>query len=90
MSGFSPRYERGRNPTYWITMLPQLGKILILFGALIIIAGVILLFADRIPFLGKLPGDIVYRKGNFTLYVPIVTMLVISVLLTILLNLFRR
>jgi hypothetical protein len=71
-------------------MLPQLGKILILFGALIIIAGVILLFADRIPFLGKLPGDIVYRKGNFTLYVPIVTMLVISVLLTILLNLFRR
>jgi hypothetical protein len=71
-------------------MLPQLGKILILFGALIIIAGVILLFADRIPFLGKLPGDIVYKKGNFTLYVPIATMLIVSILLTILLNLFRR
>ena len=71
-------------------MLPQLGKILILFGALLIIAGVFLIFADRLPFIGKLPGDIVYRKGNFTLYVPIATMLIVSILLTILLNLFRR
>jgi len=54
------------------------------------VVGILLIFADRIPFLGKLPGDIVYRKGNFTLYVPIVTMLVISILLTIILNLFRR
>jgi hypothetical protein len=71
-------------------MLPQFGKILILFGVLLIIAGVLMIFADRIPFLGKLPGDIVYRKGNFTLYVPIATMLIVSILLTILLNLFRR
>jgi len=71
-------------------MLPQLGKVLILFGVLLVVVGILLIFADRIPFLGKLPGDIVYRKGNFTLYVPIVTMLVISILLTIILNLFRR
>jgi len=71
-------------------MLPQLGKLLVLLGGLLVVVGILLIFADRIPFLGKLPGDIVYRKGNFTLYVPIVTMLVISILLTIILNLFRR
>jgi len=71
-------------------MLPQLGKVLILFGVLLVVVGILLIFADRIPFLGKLPGDIVYKKGNFTLYVPIVTMLVVSILLTIILNLFRR
>lgn len=71
-------------------MLPQLGKLLILFGVLLVVVGILLIFADRIPFLGKLPGDIVYKKGNFTLYVPIVTMLVVSILLTIILNLFHR
>jgi len=71
-------------------MLPQLGKLLIVLGALLMVVGVLLVFADRIPFLGKLPGDIVYKKGNFTLYIPIVTMIVMSVLLTIILNLFRR
>lgn len=71
-------------------MLPQLGKLLIVLGALLMVVGVLFVFADRIPFLGKLPGDIVYKKGNFTLYIPIVTMIVMSVLLTIILNLFRR
>ncbi len=71
-------------------MLPQLGKLLILFGVLLAVVGILLMFADRIPFLGKLPGDIVYKKGKFTLYVPIVTMLVVSILLTVILNLFRR
>ncbi|MFQ6008998.1 MAG: DUF2905 domain-containing protein [Candidatus Zixiibacteriota bacterium] len=71
-------------------MLPQLGKLLILFGSLLLVVGILLIFADRLPFLGKLPGDIVYRKGNFTLYVPIATMIVVSILLTILLNIFRR
>jgi len=71
-------------------MLPQLGKLLMLLGVLLVVAGILLIFIDRIPFLGKLPGDIVYRKSNFSLYIPIVTMLVISILLTIILNLFRR
>jgi len=61
-----------------------------LLGVLLVVAGILLIFIDRIPFLGKLPGDIVYRKSNFSLYIPIVTMLVISILLTIILNLFRR
>jgi hypothetical protein len=71
-------------------MLPPFGKLLIVFGVLLVIVGALLLWGDRIPFFGKLPGDIVYRKGNFTLHVPIVTMIVVSIILTIILNLFRR
>ena len=71
-------------------MLPQTGKLLIVFGALLVIIGVILLLADRIPFLGKLPGDISFSKGNTTVYIPIVTCIVISIILTIIFNLFGR
>jgi len=56
-----------------------LAKILILTGAAIIILGVVLLFIDKIPLLGKLPGDIVVRKKNFTLYFPLGTMILLSV-----------
>ena len=45
---------------------------------------------SRIPGLGRLPGDIVYRKGNFTFYFPLVTCLLLSVILSLLLSLFRR
>lgn len=55
-----------------------LGKILILTGAAIIILGVALLFVDKIPLLGKLPGDFVMRKKNFTLYFPLGTMILLS------------
>jgi hypothetical protein len=71
-------------------MIPQFGKALIIIGAVIIVIGVVFVFADKIPFLGKLPGDIRFKRGNTTVYIPIVTMLIISVLLTIILNLFGR
>ena len=71
-------------------MLPQLGKLLIIFGALIIVIGVILLLADRIPFLGKLPGDISFKSGRTTVYIPLVTCLIISIILTVIFNLFGR
>ncbi len=71
-------------------MLPQIGKLLIISGVLLVLIGILLLFTDKIPFLGKMPGDIVYRKGNFTLYVPIVSMILLSLLLTIILKLFRK
>ena len=70
--------------------LPQIGKILIILGIAVILLGIVLLFSDKLPFIGKLPGDIYYKKGNFTFYFPIVTALIISVLLTIILNLFGR
>ena len=62
-----------------------LAKILILTGAAIIILGVILLFIDKIPLLGKLPGDIVIRKKSFTMYFPLGTMILISVGLSLIL-----
>jgi hypothetical protein len=71
-------------------MLSDIGRLLVIFGIVVVVIGVVMMFADRIPFLGRLPGDIVVRRKNFTLYFPLVTMLIISVVLTILLNLFSR
>lgn len=68
----------------------DIGRMLVILGAVILVAGLVMVFADRIPFLGKLPGDIVVRRKNFTFYFPVVTMIVLSILLTIILNLFGR
>jgi len=68
-------------------MYPQgVGKLLILGGAFLVLFGLLLIFWQRIPFLGKLPGDIFVQKGNFQLFLPIMTCLIISILLTIILN----
>lgn len=68
----------------------SLGRLLLLFGAVLLIVGVILIVAGKIPLLGRLPGDLVFRKNGVTVFIPIVTMLLISLILTILLNLFFR
>jgi hypothetical protein len=70
--------------------MSDLGRVLVIFGLVVVVAGLVMMFADKIPFLGRLPGDIVVRRKNFTLYLPIVTMLLVSVVLTILLNVFTR
>lgn len=66
------------------------GRLLILFGGCLVIVGLLMVLAPRIPWLGRLPGDIVIKKKNFTLYFPLSTSIVVSILLTVLLNLFRR
>ncbi len=71
-------------------MPQELGRTLILIGAIMVVAGVVLVFAHRIPFLGRLPGDVVVQKRNFTLYFPIATGLLLSLLLTVVLNLWSR
>ena len=71
-------------------MLPQFGKLLILIGAITVLLGLILLFAGKIPYLGKLPGDIVIRKENYAVYFPLVTSLILSLVLTLGLNLFSH
>ena len=71
-------------------MPQELGRALIVFGVVLTLVGIALTFADRIPWLGRLPGDIVVRKGNFTLYAPLVTGLILSLVLTLLLNLWSR
>jgi uncharacterized membrane protein YecN with MAPEG domain len=59
-------------------------------GALLFIMGVVLTFAGRVLHLGRLPGDILIQRGNFTFYFPLVTSLILSLLLTLILNIFRR
>lgn len=71
-------------------MSADLGRALILLGILLLLIGVVLVFADRVPWLGRLPGDIVVRRKGFTLYVPIVTTLILSLLLTLAMGLLRR
>ncbi len=66
------------------------GKSLILMGLFIAFIGLLLSLGGKIPYLGRLPGDIIIRKGNFTFYFPVVTCLVLSVLLTLLFSLFFR
>jgi len=67
-----------------------IGRLLILAGVLAIVVGVVLLFLPRIPWLGRLPGDIVVQRERVTFYFPIVTSIVVSIVLTVLLNLFFR
>lgn len=68
----------------------SLGKIFIISGLILVVIGVALLILPRVPWLGRLPGDIVYRRGNFTFYFPLLTSLLISLLATLLFALFRK
>jgi hypothetical protein len=70
--------------------MAEIGRILLVVGGVLLVLGLVLTFAGRLPFLGRMPGDLVYRRGNFTLYFPIVTSIVLSLLLTAILWLFRR
>jgi hypothetical protein len=63
-----------------------MGKILLIIGGVIVILGLILIFSQHIPFLGKLPGDILVKKDGFSFYFPIVTFLILSILITIIVN----
>jgi hypothetical protein len=67
-----------------------LGKLLILLGVFIILIGLLLLVGEKIPWVGRLPGDIIIRKKNFTFYFPIVTSIIISIILTLLFTLLRK
>jgi membrane protein implicated in regulation of membrane protease activity len=67
-----------------------LGKMLILLGVFIILIGLFLLLGDRIPWIGKLPGDIIMRKEKFSFYFPITTCIIISIILTFFFWLFRK
>lgn len=67
-----------------------LGKFLILGGITILIIGLIITFWDRIPFIGKLPGDILIKGKNFTFYFPIVTSIILSIIISLILYLLRK
>jgi uncharacterized membrane-anchored protein YitT (DUF2179 family) len=72
-------------------MSANTGKYLMLFGAVVVVIGIIVYFlGDRLHWIGRLPGDIRMEKGNTRFYFPITTMILFSLLLTIILNLVRR
>ncbi|MXZ47794.1 MAG: DUF2905 domain-containing protein [Candidatus Dadabacteria bacterium] len=68
----------------------EAARIIIILGAVLIALGVMLPYVAKLDFFGKLPGDIKIEKGNFSLYFPIATCIVLSILLTLLGNLFFR
>lgn len=66
------------------------GRVLMIVGILLFSVGFVLWIGDRVPFAGRLPGDIVVRREGFRLYFPIVTCIVVSIVLTLALNLISR
>jgi len=71
-------------------IMQDLGRFLIVLGAAATLIGLLLVLVPRLPWLGRLPGDILIRRGTFTFYFPLVTCVVVSVILTLILNLFGR
>jgi hypothetical protein len=70
--------------------VPEIGKLLIIVGGFILVVGLFLSLGLRIPFLGKLPGDISIDRGNVHFYFPVVTSLLLSLVVTLLLSVFFR
>lgn len=73
-------------------MFPQFGKVLITIGIVLVVLGLVFILADRFSWfrIGRLPGDMVYRRGNFTFYFPLATSILVSLVLTLLFWLFGR
>ena len=67
-----------------------IGRFLILAGIVLLVLGGLLVLLGRVPVLGRLPGDILFRRDGLTIYVPLVTMLLLSIVLTIVLNVVVR
>ncbi len=67
-----------------------MGKVLIAVGVFFVLFGVLFVLWQKIPFLGRLPGDIVFQKGSTSFFFPIVTCLIVSLVLTILFNIVFR
>ncbi len=70
-------------------MTPEIGRVLLIIGVVLVVVGGLAMLGVRLPF-GRLPGDIAIEGERGGIYVPIVTMIVVSVILTILVNLFLR
>ena len=74
-----------------MTDLGPVGKLIIVAGAALVVVGILFLLLGQIPIIGRLPGDFVIRHDHVTIYFPLATMILLSLLLTIVLNvIFRR
>lgn len=72
-----------------MNQLPEVGRFLVIAGTVVIVLGVVFLFADKLP-VGRLPGDFRLGGDRFRVYIPAATCVLVSVLLTVLVNLFAR
>ena len=70
--------------------MTEIGKLLLILGIILSIMGLIFIFGSKVPGLGRLPGDIFIKKENVTFFFPIVTCILISIIVTLILVLFRK
>jgi hypothetical protein len=70
--------------------LEPLGRALLIMGVVLVVLGLILVVAPRIPFLGRLPGDITIERDGVTIYIPLASMVVVSIVVSIVLSLLGR
>jgi hypothetical protein len=67
-----------------------MGKFLVITGLILVVVGLLISYADKIPLLGKLPGDIYINKQNYKVFFPITTSIVLSILVSLILFLIQR
>ncbi len=70
--------------------MTEIGRWLIGIGILLVVIGLVMMAAGRLPWLGRLPGDILIERDNLTIFIPLGTMLVVSLILTIIANVIAR
>lgn len=73
-----------------MTGLEPLGRTLLIIGVILVGVGLVLVLAPRIPFLGRLPGDLRFERDGLTVYVPLGSMIVLSILVSVVLSLIGR
>ncbi len=67
-----------------------IGKMLVILGVLLVIVGLGFMFADKIPYIGRLPGDIYVKRERFSFYFPLTTSIIVSIVLSLIFYLFRK
>jgi hypothetical protein len=73
-----------------MTEFPLIGKMLIVMGIILMLIGIIMTLGPKIPWIGRLPGDIIIKKEQFSFYFPLTTCIIISIILTLLFYLLRK
>lgn len=71
-------------------MASDIGKIFIFIGILMVVIGLVCMVGNKLPFIGKLPGDIAIERKNYSFYFPVTTCIVISIILSVILWLFNK
>ena len=70
--------------------MSAIGKLFIILGIVLIVIGLLFMLGDKIPYIGRLPGDIIIKRERFSFYFPITTSIIISIILTLLFSIFKR